>query len=325
MDCTVEATASFKYLPGGSLLAQQTVLGFTDHPPSPFGAGHIPRCVTEQRGGQQSFAMNHHTQLQFNLGMPSSLTNMATHFDPSHPTPVVIEKPVAVGGDGFKAISAKRLALAVRLARRDIRLGRIELTSSNLCSICRAEENKHTPSLSSGRDSPDVATKTPPFPTLPSSRAELKQRDNDPEQPLPYKETQRCSDKLRASSPARSEQSLLGRMGNQRGDDRNSKEVVRLRNELQRQIAFMKQLRVLGHGKVMLAQRSAVGRKGSRGGRVWMEEVRGEEEKLLQRKEEKMVRDARTIYNLSLQVSSLQKDMQKLKLTNNPSNIKKVC
>lgn len=271
--------------------------------------------------------MNHHTQLQFNLGIPSSPGNLATHFDSHHPTPVVIEKPIGVGDDGFKAISAKRLALAVRLAKRDIRLGRLELMSSKLCAMCRAEEEKQTPLLSSshcGRESPNVATQTPQFPTHPLSHAELKRRDDNPEQPLPYKETQLCSDGLHAPSPMRSMQSLLGRAGNQRGDDRNSKEVVRLRKELQRQVAFMKQLRELGHGKMMVAKHSAVGRKGSGGGRVWMEEVRGEEDKLLQRKEEKQVRDARTIYNLSLQVSSLQKDMQKLKLTNNPSSIKKV-
>ena len=298
-----------------------------DHPPSPFGAGHLPQCVTEQQGGQHSFAMNRHTQLQFNLGIPPSPANLATHFDPSHPTPVVIEKPVAVGGDGFKAISANRLALAVRLAKRDIKLGRLELMSSNVCVVCNAEEDKRTPSLTSGhcgRYNPDITTPTPQFPARPSSHPELERRFDDPEQPLPYKKTQVCSDELHAASPVRSEQSLLGHAGNQRGDDRNSKEVVRLRKELQRQVAFMKQLRELGHGKMLLARCSAVGRKRSGGGRVWMEEVRGEEDKLLQRKEEKMVRDARTIYNLSLQVSSLQKDMQKLKLTDNPSATKKV-
>ena len=271
--------------------------------------------------------MNHHTQLQFNLGIPSSPANLATHFDPSHPTPVVIEKPVVVGGDGFKAISAKRLALAVRLARRDIRLGRFELTSPNLCAVCRAEGGRHTPSLSSihcSGDNPGIATQTPQLPTHHSSRVKLEQRDDDPEQPLPYKDTQLCSDELHAPSPVRSEQSLLGRAGNQREDGRNSKEVVRLRKELQRQVAFMKQLRELGHGKMMMARHSAVRRKENGGGRVWMEEVKGEEDKLLQRKEEKMVRDARTIYNLSLQVSSLQKDMQRLKLNDNPSNVKKV-
>ena len=271
--------------------------------------------------------MNHHTQLQFNLGIPPSTKNLATHFDPSHPAPVVIEKPAFVSDDGFHLVSAKKLALAVRLARRDLRMGFYQPASPHLCASCKTTQDKDTTLQSNTHcdgDNPHMAT--PQMPTHTTSHTELEQIERDTERPLPRKI---CSSEQPMPVPVRSELSLLGREGNQRIDDRGSKEVVRLRKELQRQVAYMKQLRDLGRGSVVLTRRDAVGRKGRErerggGGRVWMEEVKGEEEKMLQRREEKMVRDTRTIYNLSLQVSSLQQGLQKLKLTDTPGNVKKV-
>ena len=349
------------YLSPASLLTQQTVLGFSSHPPSPFGAGRLPRCVTEERGGQDSFAMNRHTQLQFNLGIPPSPSNLATHFDPSHPTPIVINKPTMVTGDRFKVISAKKLALAVRLARRDLKLGRYPPTSPHLCHTCRTEQTKQdfcqacrneqtVPQcscyLSTGQplekdrsvfstvhcDKCDPSMLVSPSPSHDKSCARLEERGTWAQQTLHHRSSQPHSDE-KSAAVAEDELSLVGKDGNLRGEsgeDRSSKEVVRLRKELQKQVAYLRQLRELGRGNVVLAQQDMASRKRGRRaesgpGRVWMEEVKGEEDKLLQRREEQSVRNGRLIYNLSQRVSSLQQDWQKLQLVGTTSSSKKVC
>ena len=296
----------------GSVLAQQTVLGFSTHPPSPFGAASLPHCVTQQRGGQQSFAMNQHTQLQFNLGVQPHPTNLATHFDPSHPSPVVIEKPsfvpASLNGREFRTISAKKLALAVRLAKRDLRLGRFQSPSpspSQPCPLCRDEQSV---APSAGHCS--VHIQEPQSPDV--SRAEMKNEVvRDTEEPLP----QRTHSVLKSEMAS----SLVEKEGNQRRrDDRSSQDVLRLRKELQRQVAYIKQLRELGRGlgHVISTRRGNANKRSvMESGRVWMEEVRGDEEKLLQREEERSARNARTIYNLSHQLGRLQQDMQRLQLS----------
>ncbi len=300
----------------GSILAQQTVLGFSTQPPSPFGAASLPHCIAQQRGGQQNFAMNQHTQLQFNLGIPPHPNHLATHFDPSRPSPVVIEKPSFVpglNGREFRTISAKKLALAVRLAKRDLRLGRFQSPTpspSQPCPICR-DERSEPPSAIRCNDGKGVHIQESQSPIQDDgSCAEMNKgvvRDTE-EEPLPQ----------RRHSVLESEMDL-SLVGNQRRrDDRSSQDVLRLRKELQRQVAYIKQLRELGRGlgHVTSARRGNANKVGQRSvrmvesGRVWMEEVRGEEEKMLQREEERAARNARTIYNLSHQLSRLQQDMQ---------------
>ena len=305
----------------GSLLTQQTVLGFSSHPPSPFGAGRLPQFVREQRGGQGSFAMNRHTQLQFNLGISPHPANLATHFEPSHPSPVVIEKPFLAGRGEFKAVSAEKLALAVRLARRDLKLGRYQPASSpQLCPSCR--EDQDTLSVDWNTTQPQVHCDEVPQ-ALPQDSTDH-DWGRDLEQPLPHQASPSRHQPCGGGELSVSEASVPG---NRRVGDRSSGEVVRLRKELHKQVMYMKQLRELGRGNVVIAttQRKSVVKKG-RGltGRVWMDEVKGEEEKLLQRREEQAVRDARIIYNLSQQVSSLQRDMQRLQLTDTTDNAKKV-
>ena len=314
----------------GSVLAQQTVLGFSTHPPSPFGAASLPHCVAQQRGGQQSFAMNQHTQLQFNLGVQPHPTNLATHFDPSRPSPVVIEKPSFVPAGlnerEFRTISTKKLALAVRLAKRDLRLGRFQSPSpspSRPCPICRDEQR--VPSSAARCSGKSVHIQEPQSPIQADvSHAEMKKEVvRDTEEPLP----QRTHSVLESEMAS----SLVDKEGNQRRrDDRSSQDVLRLRKELQRQVAYIKQLRELGRGlgHMTSTRRGNANKMGGRSvrvvesGRVWMEEVRGEEEKLLQREEERAARNARTIYNLSHQLGRLQQDMQRLQLGNSTGSSK---
>ena len=286
--------------------------------------------------------MNRHTQLQFNLGIPPSPTNLATHFDSAHPRPVVIEKPVSAGG--FKVVSANKLALAVRLAKRDLKLERIQPPSPFLCHVCRTQSPQHCPSCrveqatpqnhlnGKEEDASDWSTvhatsmRVPQTPSLDMKHTKLEHRDASVKALLHPKTGRPCLEEM---SVTLDEEPLVGKEGNMREDDRSCKEVSRLRTELHKQVTYLKQLRELGRGNVTAARRDAVS-KIKRGkvrggtGRVWMEEVKGEEEKLLRRKEEQVVRNARTIYNLSLQVSSLQRDIQKLQLLDTPSSSKKV-
>ena len=320
----------------GSVLTQQTVLGFSTHPPSPFGAAILPHCITEQRGGQKSFAMSQHTQLQFNLGISPHPTNLVTHFDPSRPSPVMIEKPSLVPGlhgGAFRTISAKKLALAVRLAKRDLRVGRFQSPTpspSQPCPICRGEQSVQSSVRCDGKS---VCIPEPQTPTQTDTiHTEMKKEvEKDIEDPIPQR-TPFYSNKQSVLEPE-IVLSLVDKEGNQRKrDDRSSQEVLRLRKELQRQVAYIKQLRELGCGLGHVTSARSVNnyKKGQgrvrvvESGRVWMEEVRGEEEKLLQREEEQAARNARTIYNLSHQLSRLQQDMQRLQLNGSPDGNKKV-
>jgi len=99
---------------------QQTELKFLCHPLSPLAAPCLPQCVMEARGGESRFAMNTRTQLQFNLAVPPNPDNLPTHFH-LHPSPVVIERLTPSSSASLP--TAERLALAVRLARRDLKRG----------------------------------------------------------------------------------------------------------------------------------------------------------------------------------------------------------
>ena len=262
--------------------------------------------------------MNQHTQLQFNLGVQPHPTNLATHFDPSRPSPVVIEKPsfvpASLNGREFRTISAKKLALAVRLAKRDLRLGRFQSPSpspSRPCPICQDEQSV---APSAGHCS--VHIQEPQSSDV--NRAEMKKEVvRDTEEPLPQKTLSVLESEMASS--------LVEKEGNQRRrDDRISQDVLRLRKELQRQVAYIKQLRELGRGLGHVTS-TRQGNANKRSGRVWMEEVRGDEEKLLQREEERSTRNARTIYNLSHQLGHLQQDMQRLQLSEATGSHKVKC
>ena len=259
--------------------------------------------------------MNQHTQLQFSLGIPPSPANLATHFDPSHhPTPVVIEKPIIGGSDKvFRAVSAKKLALAVRMAKRDLMLGRRQPMTPHLCLQCMSAQDAAQQSHCDGDDSALLVPETPP-----PNTSHIEQEGT--EEPLPR------STSLVQPVPM-DKLSQIDKKGNQRMDGRTSQEVIRLRKELQRHVTYLKQLRELGHANVVSTQCLGVGKRGRErveSGRVWMEDVKGEEEKILQRKEEQATRNARMIYTLSQQVSHLQQELQRLQLTDKPASAKKV-
>lgn len=103
------------------------MLTFSSHPPSTGCSDVLPSTVCEGRGGEKRFAMNQRTQLQFNLGVAPNHTKLATSFGPSHPSPVTIHKPAAetIGISctpiqDFKAVSPNKLALAMKLAKRNV-------------------------------------------------------------------------------------------------------------------------------------------------------------------------------------------------------------
>jgi hypothetical protein len=230
----------------------------------------------------------------------------------------VIEKPSFVPGLNhgreFRTISAKKLALAVQLAKRDLRLGRFQSPTpspSQPCPLCRDEQSV-PPSAIHGNGK-SVPIQEPQSPIQDDgSHAETKKRvvRDTEEEPLPQRKHSVLEFEM--------DFSLVGNQ--RRRDDRSSQDVLRLRKELQKQVAYIKQLRELGRGLGHVPStrhgRGNANKMGQRSvrmvesGRVWMEEVRGEEEKLLQREEERAARNARTIYNLSHQLSRLQQDMQ---------------
>ena len=284
--------------------------------------------------------MNQHTQLQFNLGIPPHPTNLETHFDPSRPTPVVIEKPSfapGLNGGEFRTISAKKLALAIRLAKRDLRMGRFQSPpptmpspSTQPCPICRDEQCGPPSTICC--DERSVEPHIPPAQAADISRSEMKKEVvvGDTEEPLPQR-TPYCSNERSVIQSESVLSPLVDKEGNQRRrDDQSSQEVLRLRNELQRQVAYIKQLRELGRGLSHVTSTRHGNNNNKRGvrvvesRRVWMDEGRSEEEKLLQREEERAARNARTIYNLSHQLSRLQQDMQRLQLGDSIGNNKKV-
>lgn len=105
------------------------MLEFAPDPPS-FGCSSLlPSAVCDGRGGETRFAMNHKTQLQFNLGVTPSQAKLATSFNPSHPSPVTIHKPAfetiglsRTSVQEFKAVSTTKLALAMKMAKRYVRI-----------------------------------------------------------------------------------------------------------------------------------------------------------------------------------------------------------
>ena len=104
----------------------------------------IPSFVSQTRGGETGFAINQQAQLQFNLDICPNDANMATKFSPTGQSPVIIEKLTdgTIGMsytplESFKAVSAEKLALAMKLAKRNARHRKINTTfNPEICSSC---------------------------------------------------------------------------------------------------------------------------------------------------------------------------------------------
>lgn len=128
--------------------------------------------------------MNQKTQLQFNLGIAPNQANLATSFNPTRPSPVTIEKTRTntIGmshtpiGD-FKAVSPERLALAMKMARRNVRIrsppasedeGGCPTCTCHVDHVCREESRGETVWSNETRpspcDRPATPTKIPPEP-----------------------------------------------------------------------------------------------------------------------------------------------------------------
>ncbi len=116
-------------LSAGCVLAEQTVLAFAASPPSAACSPLLPGSVCEGGGGETKFAMNQKTQLQFNLGVVPNQAKLATQFSPSQPSPVTIHKMATetigishTSVRDFTAVSPHKLALAMKLAKRNARV-----------------------------------------------------------------------------------------------------------------------------------------------------------------------------------------------------------
>ena len=254
------------------MLAEQTVLGFTGEPPSPHCTPVLPACVSEGRGGEPRFAMNHKTQLQFNLGVHPDQANLATRFDPTRTSPVVIEKmqepSETIGmsrtpvGD-FNAVSSRKLALALKLAKRN----------APLCSVeCSPEIEITPPVLNEKRSVADIRT-----------RCELPHKSDVATQTKEKSQHEKAPTKAPGISPSPSVFSI-------------SREISQLKADLKKTLVKL--------NKVTEAQEHLKSpRVANITDRVyWEQHLDDHEERLQQRREEQLARNARMLYDLSQQV-----------------------
>ena len=130
------------------LLWQRTQL---EVPRLPNVAGYPDEYHVPQGHTGQATAAYHNNQLQFNLGIPPSSGNLNTKF--RKPRPIIIEKLTAPS-DGVvtsdrgnlsvsSSVSSDRLALAVRLARRDVRKSKEAPTTGAEVSGDREARERH--------------------------------------------------------------------------------------------------------------------------------------------------------------------------------------
>ena len=149
-----------------SVLSRPTQVGFTNFPVSAsIQAGFNPAVSVPRRfmpGTSHTEAAPHQmNQLQFNLGVPTTESQLTTRF--RKPQPIVIEKiseqsqtpratrvyPVHVASVS-SSLSSDRLALAVHLAKKDVKKVKQLGTDNILVSQFEDTENKHVTSSAKG-------------------------------------------------------------------------------------------------------------------------------------------------------------------------------
>ena len=313
------------------------MLSFRQQPPSPFAAGCLPQCVCEQRGGQKRFAMNQQTQLQFNLQVPPNPANLATTFNPYNASPVVVEKVGppnssavdhrSVPAGGFTMVSTDRLALAMRLAKRDLLRSRVQQQQMSPSHQSSFSHENHTPLLpqqngQSAQSAPPPMGYTHFHPRTESHTARHTHN-------TPYEAT--SSSKTADQSSILLEQEPLGHPlhdddNNQRHGDKTSREIVHLQKEIHKHITLLKNLKEKNRQSVSEIRTKGRGQSvrvwTGDSGRVWREEEEDADVREHRRKEEQSVRSARMVYNLSQQVESLQRDLNRLKMNSRQTNIR---
>ena len=235
--------------------------------------------------------MNQHTQLQLCLEPRSS--GMATSFSP-HPSPVVINKSL----DVFNCVSAERLALAVRLARRDIQSGKVQSSSmTQQDSLQEQYVNNNVPGNPAVCHHVDHSQ---PNSTPQQSQTECKSHyvnthpaadQSDPPSRVPADQSDPPS-RVRVTIDSQTKQSPR--------HSSHCREILRLRDELQQQINVLKQLN--GNKCTPKEQNNTPGVKGQSGsGRVWMDEGECSKEREHRRRSERVARESRMVYNLQQQ------------------------
>ena len=153
-----------------SVLSRPTQVGFTNFPvPAGIQPGFNPAVSVPHRfmpGTLHTEAAPHQmNQLQFNLGVPTTESQLTTRF--RKPQPIVIEKiseqsqtphatphipsvyPVHVASVS-SSLSSDRLALAVHLAKKDVKKVKQLGTDNILVSQFEDTENKHVTSSAKG-------------------------------------------------------------------------------------------------------------------------------------------------------------------------------
>lgn len=254
------------------------MLAFAPEPPCSACSPVLPACVSEGRGGETGFAMNQKTQLQFNLGVKPNQANLATKFDDTRPSPIVIEKmkPETIGlsrtpvGD-FKAVSPERLALAMKLAKRNARL-------------CSPRSGRSSPAYLESSDTSENGEK---------NVSGITRHTHLKPSPGPHKGP-RQSHKGR-TSPAVREAPVSSPVSSPVASI--TKEISKLKTDLRKQLAKLNKAKE-GQDHLRTSQMPTVNDKV-----YWQEPVDEGEERVQQRREEQLARNARMTYDLSQQVA----------------------
>lgn len=294
----------------GRVVSQQTQLQFTCSPPSPAGSFSLPHCVTAARAGQVGFAMNRETQLQFNVNVPPEPSNLRTQFRPT-PSPVVVEKlPPRPSFLPWlhkpHPLPADRLALAVKLARRDLQRGLVQPPPDPQCPTT----DRHHSTLTSGDHSsyPLGPTYIPPSPLVPPSYTTASPLGLGP----PHSSLPRGGN--RQTGDSRTEGSLPRGGNHQTGDGRTEGSLPRPVYMCSAKSACVRVKGSLPDGR----------KPASDGGRVLWEKDEEKEERKQKRAEEQAARNSRTIYSLRRQIEAAEREIQQLRGTGEARHTKKV-
>lgn len=189
------------------------------------------------------------TQLRFNLDVPPIPTNLASNFQPQ-PSPVVIDKLPSVrpcvqtSNASTNNAFSERLALAIKLAKRDLRNGLIRVPSHPTTGeeqVLSAQTHPSTPFVSwreytdGGAFQPPVAQPLPPVRGVDAPRGEPSGGGYGPGQPVEETlATPHMAEHVR-HYPAQLKQV--------------TDEIIRLRKELTAEVKKLKQLKMGNQGK----------------------------------------------------------------------------
>ena len=188
------------------------------------------------------------TQLRFNLDVPPIPTNLASNFQPQ-PSPVVIDKPpvarpcVQTSNASTNNAFSERLALAIKLAKRDLRNGLIGVPSHSTTGeeqVLSVPLPPSTPFVSwreytGGAFQTPVAQPLPPVRGVDTPRAEPSGGGYRPRQPTaPAEEAPHMAEHVR-HYPAQLKQV--------------TDEIIRLRKELTAEVQKLKQLKMGNQGR----------------------------------------------------------------------------